>query len=192
MVLFLSSSFVVIHSNEKALLERFGKKQEEPLNPGFHLKAPWPIDKVYRYKTDQIQSFTLGIVDDQHNEAKPGGEVLLWTTPHNHGSGVDQEQNFNMIVASKDADAGSATGAVPVNLLTVSIPVHYRISDLDAWISNNANAGALLQKLAMSELTQFLIGADIEELMGPGRAAAQETRDAINDALYAICKDIRA
>jgi len=62
-----------------------------------------------------------------------------------------------------------------MNLLTVSIPVHYRISDLDAWISNNANAGALLQKLAMSELTQFLIGADIEELMGPGRAAAQET-----------------
>ncbi len=174
-VLFLSSSFVVIHSNEKALLERFGKKQEEPLNPGFHLKAPWPIDKVYRYKTDQIQSFTLGIVDDQHNEAKPGGEVLLWTTPHNHGSGVDQEQNFNMIVASKDAAAADTTGAVPVNLLTVSIPVHYRISDLDAWISNNANAGALLQKLAMRELTQFLIGADVDELMGPGRAAAQET-----------------
>lgn len=174
-VLFLSSSFVVIHSNEKALLERFGVKQKDPLGPGFQLKMPWPIDKVYRFKTDQIQSFTLGIVDDQHDEAKPGGEVLLWTTPHNHGSGMDQEQNFNMIVASKDDDAGSATGTVPMNLLTVSIPVHYRISDLDAWISNNANAGALLEKLAMRELTQFLIGADIEELMGPGRAAAQET-----------------
>lgn len=174
-VLFLSSSFVVIHSNEKALLERFGEKQEEPLGPGFQFKMPWPIDKVYRYKTDQIQSFTLGIVDDQHDEAKPGGEVLLWTTPHNHGSSMDREQNFNMIVASKDSGAGSATGMVPMNLLTVSIPVHYRISDLDAWISNNANAGALLQKLAMRELTQYLIGADVEELMGPGRAAAQET-----------------
>lgn len=174
-VLFLSSSFVVIHSNEKALLERFGVKQKDPLGPGFQLKMPWPIDKVYRFKTDQIQSFTLGILDDQHDEGKPGGEVLLWTTPHNHGSGMDQEQNFNMIVASKDDDAGSATGTVPMNLLTVSIPVHYRISDLDAWISNNANAGALLEKLAMRELTQFLIGADIEELMGPGRAAAQET-----------------
>jgi len=113
-------------------------------------------------------------VDDQHNEAKPGGEVLLWTTPHNHGSGMDQEQNFNMIVASKDAAAADTTGAVPVNLLTVSIPVHYRISNLDAWISNNANAGALLQKLAMREVTQFLISADVDELMGPSRAAAQE------------------
>ena len=177
-VLFLSSSFVVIHSNEQALLERFGRKQEELLTAGFKFKLPWPIDKVYRFKTDEIQSFTLGVVDDKHDEAKPEGEkVLLWTTPHNHGSSMDGEQNFNMIVASKvaDADAGSAAEAVPVNLLTVSIPVHYRINDLEAWITNNANAGSLLQKLAMREVTQYLIGADIDKLMGPDRASAQET-----------------
>ncbi|MDP6793812.1 MAG: SPFH domain-containing protein [Verrucomicrobiota bacterium] len=175
-VLFLSSSFVVIHSNEKALLERNGEMQEEELIPGFYLKLPWPIDKVYRFKTDQIQSFTLGVVDNQHNEAKPeSSEVLLWTTPHNHGSATDQEQNFNMIVASRNADAESAAGAVPMNLLTVSIPVHYRINDLKAWITHNANAGSLLQKLAMREVTQFLIGADVDELMGPGRGSAQET-----------------
>ena len=33
------------------------------------------------------------------------------------------------------------------------------------------------------------IGADFSTA---ARAAAQETRDAINNALYAICKDIRA
>jgi regulator of protease activity HflC (stomatin/prohibitin superfamily) len=179
-VLFLSSSFVVIHSNEQALLERFGRKQEELLTAGFKFKLPWPIDKVYRFKTDEIQSFTLGVVDDKHDEAKPEGEkVLLWTTPHNHGSSTDPEQNFNMIVASKvdsnDTGAGSATEAVPMNLLTVSIPVHYRINDLEAWITNNANAGSLLQKLAMREVTQYLIGADIDKLMGPDRASAQET-----------------
>ena len=179
-VLFLSSSFVVIHSNEQALLERFGRKQEELLTPGFKFKLPWPIDKVYRFKTDEIQSFTLGVVDDKHDEAKPEGEkVLLWTTPHNHGSSTDPKQNFNMIVASKvdsnDTGVGSATEAVPVNLLTVSIPVHYRINDLEAWIINNANAGSLLQKLAMREVTQYLIGADIDKLMGPDRASAQET-----------------
>jgi regulator of protease activity HflC (stomatin/prohibitin superfamily) len=179
-VLFLSSSFVVIHSNEQALLERFGRKQDELLTAGFKFKLPWPIDKVYRFKTDEIQSFTLGVVDDKHDEAKPEGEkVLLWTTPHNHGSSTDPKQNFNMIVASKvdsnDTGAGSATEAVPMNLLTVSIPVHYRINDLEAWITNNANAGSLLQKLAMREVTQYLIGADIDKLMGPDRASAQET-----------------
>ena len=62
-----------------------------------------------------------------------------------------------------------------MNLLTVSIPVHYRIKDLDAWITHNANAGSLLQKLAMREVTKYLIRADVDELMGPGRASAQET-----------------
>ena len=179
-VLFFSSSFVVIHSNEQALLERNGRAQEGLLTAGFKFKLPWPIDKVYRFKTDEIQSFTLGVVDDKHDEAKPEGEkVLLWTTPHNHGSLTDPTQNFNMIVASKvdsnDTGAGSATEAVPMNLLTVSIPVHYRINDLEAWISNNANAGSLLQKLAMREVTQYLIGADIDKLMGPDRASAEET-----------------
>jgi len=186
--LFLSSSFVVIHANEEAVLERLGNKQEAILSAGFHFKYPWPIDKVYRFKTDEIQSFTLGVVDNAHddkakseNEEKQATKVLLWTTQHNHGSSQDPEQNFNMIVASNDAVAGTAAEAAPVNLLTVSIPVQYRINDLNKWVSNTANAGSLLQKLAMREVTKYLIKVDINDLMGPNRAAAQETLKAVID-----------
>ena len=175
-VLFFSSSFVVIQANEKALLERFGKNIGiSP--PGFLLKWPWPIDKVYRYKTDEIQSFTLGVIDKKEGEQQQEGtKVILWTTQHNHG-GADQdpEQNFNMIVASNSADAQSDAESVPVNLLTVSIPMQYRIKDLNKWITQNANSGSLLQKLAMREVTQYLIGVDMDELMGPGRTEAQMT-----------------
>ena len=175
-VLFFSSSFVVIQANEEALLERFGKNNRIS-GPGFLLKWPWPIDKVYRYKTDEIQSFTLGVMDQKQGEQNQvETKVILWTTQHNHG-GPDQdpEQNFNMIVASNNADAQSAAESVPVNLLTVSIPVQYRISDLNEWVTNNANSGSLLQKLAMREVTQYLIGVDMDELMGPGRTEAQKT-----------------
>ncbi|MEC9331783.1 MAG: SPFH domain-containing protein [Verrucomicrobiota bacterium] len=175
-VLFFSSSFVVIQANEKALLERFGKNTRIS-GPGFLLKWPWPIDKVYRYKTDEIQSFTLGIMDKKEEEhQQEGTKVILWTTQHNHGgSDQDPEQNFNMIVASNNADAQSAAESVPVNLLTVSIPMQYRINDLNKWVTNNANSGSLLQKLAMREVTQYLIGVDMDELMGPGRTEAQKT-----------------
>ena len=175
-VLFFSSSFVVIQANEEALLERFGKNNRIS-GPGFLLKWPWPIDKVYRYKTDEIQSFTLGVLDQKQGEQNQvETKVILWTTQHNHG-GPDQdpEQNFNMIVASNNADAQSAAESVPVNLLTVSIPVQYRISDLNEWVTNNANSGSLLQKLAMREVTQYLIGVDMDELMGPGRTEARKT-----------------
>jgi membrane protease subunit HflK len=178
-VLFLSSSFVVIQSNEEAFLERFGERSAH-LEPGFNFKLPWPIDKVYRYKTSEIQRFVLGVMD-QNEESKPNTgapedvEVLLWTTQHNHGSSTDPEQNFNMIVASSDVllDA-AASDTVPLNLLTVSIPVQYRISNLTNWVYKTANAGSMLQKLSMREVTRYLIGVDINELMGPGRTKAQE------------------
>ena len=178
-VLFLSSCFVMIQSNEEAFLERFGERRAH-LKPGFSFKLPWPIDKVYRYKTSEIQRFVLGVMD-QNEEAKPNTgapedvKVLLWTTQHNHGSSKDPEQNYNMIVASSDVllDA-AASETVPLNLLTVSIPVQYRISNLTNWVYKTDNAGSLLQKLSMREVTRYLIGVDINELMGPGRTKAQE------------------
>ena len=178
-VLFLSSSFVVIQPNEEAFIERFGKRNAH-LEAGFSFKLPWPIDKVYRYKTSEIQNFVLGVLD-QNEEAKPNSgapedvQVLLWTTQHNHGSSNNPEQNYNMIVASSDVllDA-TASDSVPVNLLTVSIPVQYRINDLTNWVYKTDNAGAMLQKLSMREVTRYLIGVDINELMGPGRTKAQK------------------
>ena len=164
-VLFLSSSFVIIQANEEAVKERFGAQTAKLLAPGFHLKWPWPIDKVYRYKTGEIQEFTLGVLE-QNDEAEP--EVLLWTTQHNHGSSND------MIVASSDGLLDSAASAsVPVNLLTVSIPVQYRINNLTNWVKTG-NAVSMLRKLSMRAVTRYLIGVDIKELMGPGRTKAQE------------------
>ena len=58
----LSTCVVFIEAGEQGLLEHFGKRVESraPLSPGAHLKWPWPIDKVYRFRAEQIQSFTLG------------------------------------------------------------------------------------------------------------------------------------
>ena len=175
LVLFFSSSFVVINANEKATLERFGTLKGM-IEPGFHLKLPWPVDKIYRFKTDEVHSFTLGITDDnyqQNEEEKKKTRVLLWTQPHNHGSDKNLDKNMNMIVASDVDIAGSDSKTPSVNLLTVSIPVQYRISNLTNWIEQTDNTGKLLQGLAMREVTQFLIGADIDNLMGTGYTDAQ-------------------
>src|SRR6185312_14017735 len=52
--LFLSTTMVFIDPGEQALLEHFGRPAKTILGPGGHLKWPWPIDKVYRYRTEQV------------------------------------------------------------------------------------------------------------------------------------------
>lgn len=170
-VLMLSTCVVFIDAGEQGLLERFGKPVagRTILEAGAHLKYPWPIDRVHRFRTEQIQSFTIGSLPDKDHE---NVRVVLWTVMHT------KEENF--LVANRDRTsletAQSATGkrTPPVSLITVSIPVQYQITNLVAWAYNHEDAGALLQALANREVVRYLAGADMGDLMGSGRGEASE------------------
>src|SRR5260370_714931 len=53
-VLLLSTGAVFIEPGEEGLLERAGRPVpgRTLLGPGAHLKWPWPLDKVYRFRTE--------------------------------------------------------------------------------------------------------------------------------------------
>ena len=179
--LWISTALVILEPSEQALLERFGQSVggREVLQPGLHLKFPWPIDRVHRYSTEAIQSFQIGFVPDPTKEKE---KTVLWTVAH-------YKEEFNMLVASREQVDGAVTNStdrlqsVPVNLLTVSIPVQYQIKDVRAWAYNFQNAPAMLEKIATREVVRYLVGVDINEVMSSGRASAAEAlRDRIQKA----------
>ena len=177
-VLLLSTCIVFVESGEEALLERFGKpvKDREVLKAGLHLTLPFPIDRVHRYRTDQIQSFVIGVEKDDKHEAE---KTIVWSVSH------EKEENF--IVASHvEASTAGEEGekkSPPVNLLAVSIPVQFQVTNLTAWAYNNEEPGELLQKLATSEVIRHLVSADINEIMSSTRAqAAQALQARIQEA----------
>ena len=83
-ILALSTCFVVILPGDEALLERFGAPVvgRGVIGPGLHMKMPWPVDRVYRYPTEQIQSFIIGAEPEM---AQP---TIAWAKPHG------KEENF--------------------------------------------------------------------------------------------------
>lgn len=169
-ILFLSTSVVFIEPGEQGVLEHFGKPAEGRalLNPGAHLKWPWPIDRVYRYRTEQIQSFNVGFTPDEQLENAP---AVLWNVTHS------KEENF--LVANRDqlASTNSPTGArrpPPVSLLTVSIPVQFQITNLLSWVYQNDQPTNLLQNIATREVVRYLVSADLNEIMSTERASAAE------------------
>jgi membrane protease subunit HflK len=168
--LFLSTTMVFIDPGEQALLEHFGQRANAVLGPGGHLKWPWPIDKVYRYRTEQIQSFIVG---SQPDPALANQTTILWTVTH------AKEENF--LVANRDQNVTSTNdveGAVkstpPVSLLTVSIPVEFQITNVLDWAYKNENATNLLQDLATREVVRYLVSADFMDIMSRERGAAAD------------------
>ena len=175
-VLIISSMFVFVDAGERAVVERCGKPAGV-FAPGAHFKLPWPLDKVYRFRTEQIQSFAVGYTPDEKTES---AGVVLWTVAH------AKEENFlvgNHAAVSTDTNSANAK---PVGLITVSIPVQFQITNVIDWAYKNSNPDDLLKALANREVVRYLAGSDLNELLSQGRlAAADMLRDKIQDAANA-------
>ncbi|MBI3415764.1 MAG: protease modulator HflK [Verrucomicrobia bacterium] len=168
--LLLSSCFTFIQPGEEGLLERFGSPVagREVLQPGPHLKAPWPIDRVIRFHTQQIQNFNIGFTPDEDEEHE---KTIVWTVKH-------FKEGTNLVLVAARDSAGSTTGtndqAVPVSLLTAGIPVQYQISNVGAWATNYTDAGQMLEQLAAREVVRYFVGVDLNEVISTGRQAAAD------------------
>ncbi len=178
-ILCLCTCSVFIETGEEALLERWGRPVagRDLLRPGLHIKLPWPIDRIYRYSTGEIQSFYVGFAHDEKDEKQ---KTVLWTVSH-------FKDEFNLLVASRDTlDVTNALGgkrSPPVNLLSVSIPVQYQISNIRDWAYKHRDAAALLQEAGTREVVRYLVGVDLQEVMSSARfRTAEELRQRIQSA----------
>jgi regulator of protease activity HflC (stomatin/prohibitin superfamily) len=184
-ILAASTSLIYIQPGEQGILERFGRPVvgRDLLETGFHLKLPWPFERVHRYRTQEIQIFDIGFEHDEDGD-EHGESAVLWTVSH-------YKEEFHLLVASRDAfeptDAAGGGGvrtnangtvtakrAPPVNLLSVGLPVQYQLSDVRAWAYNYSNAGELLKQVATREVVRYLVGVDVNEIMSTARFAAAE------------------
>ena len=167
--LLLSTCVVFIDAGEQGLLEHFGKRvlSRSPLGPGAHLKWPWPIDKVYRFRTDQLQTFVVGFAEESGHERE---RYVLWSQGHR------SETNF--LVASREqlsqtiTNQASGKRTPPVSLLTVSVPVQFQITNLVEWAYGNEGGSELLEDLGTREVVRYLVGVDMNEIMSHGREEA--------------------
>ena len=176
-ILLLSTCMVFVDPGEQVLVEHFGKPTGAVLNPGGHLKWPWPIEKAYRFRTDEVQSFIVGSQPDPN---LTNLTTILWTVPH------AKEENF--LVANRDqyllsTNESTANATPPVSLLTVSIPVQFQITNVLDWAYKSENATNLLEEIATAQVVQYLAGGDLNDIMSRERsAAADELRGKIQSA----------
>jgi len=58
--LWLASSVYIVPADQQAVETRFGAVVSPRVMPGIHISLPWPIDRVYRLKVQQLQRLVVG------------------------------------------------------------------------------------------------------------------------------------
>jgi membrane protease subunit HflK len=173
-VLLLSTCVVCINPGEQAVLERFGRRGPV-LEPGAHLKWPWPVDIIYRYRTDQIQTFNVGFTPDAQSASV---KTILWTVSHTTETNFLVGNRRLVVIGEENTPTNDLFRGPPVSLINVSIPVMFQITNVFDWAYRNANPPDLLQDLATHEVVRYLAGVDLNDLLSRLRLEAAEALQA--------------
>jgi regulator of protease activity HflC (stomatin/prohibitin superfamily) len=183
----MMTSVIIVDAHEQAVIERFGEPwrgdddRVEVLEPGVYFKLPYPIDVTRRSPVSALGEIVIGEsggADDEHED-----EAIIWTEQH------DFVPETMLLVATPQTVLTSGGGvevdtvrtgskSVPVSLIMVSLPVEYRIKDIEAYLYNYEDPVGVMRGVVEQILTEEAAGTDLDDLIGPGRAAFnQKLRD---------------
>lgn len=128
----------IIGPSEQGIRERLGRlvNRGHPLEPGLHLKLPWPLEIIIKVNSRTIRSMNIG------NISNPSAVALLWTKQHGTEESFLSAENY---------------------LFYPYIIIHYRINNIFDYTYNFAinidrtysNAEELLDNASHSLLTEI-------------------------------------
>ena len=166
-LLYGMSCLVFLAPHETGILERFGRPVPEAsaLGSGFHFKKPWPFETIRRIPTGRVHNLEIGF---ERHAGAAAPALMTWTVPH-----YEHEDVFLVASRSIDERGGEMPGqsGVPVSMITVNIPIHYRITNAWAYTYHYAQPAEGLRHLGYQVVTRQLARRDLAELFSAERMA---------------------
>jgi HflK protein len=126
----ISTSLTAVPPGSRGVRVRLGRFDEKPLSPGLHVGFPWPFEQITIVQTELIRTVSLGFERELQGP-------LLWNEQHVQGE-------KNLLVGDGEA------------LLTISVPIFYRISDPVAYVRTTRNPETALSDLAERKLLHVM------------------------------------
>lgn len=167
LLMYVLSCFVFIGPHEAGIRERWGRPVQDQwrMESGFHLKAPWPFETIKRLPAKRVLRVEVGYKADAHAR-RP--DAILWTIPHYADEDV-------FVAAARTAGQPNDGEAVSVSLVSLNLPIEYRITNLLDHAYRHRDPAALLRDSAYRAVTRALAHRDLLDLLGADRLAFGET-----------------
>jgi len=156
-IIFLSTSFIVVDQTEKAVITTFGK-YTKTLGAGLHYKLPFGIQRAYIVKTQVIQTETFGF-----RTIKPG--IVTQYSSQKYPN-----------------EATMLTG--DLNIVDVEWIIQYRIANPEAWLFNVTDREKTIRDTSQSVLNMLIGDRAILGVIGPDRQNIQDAAVTLMNELF--------
>jgi modulator of FtsH protease HflK len=194
LVLWGMTALAVVRPHERAMILRFGELNKI-LEPGLHLKFPWPIDRVevpeyvvrnakgeVTFSSPTVTGVrTLDIGGPPPDSTKP----ILWTNDHAQEMlFVVQPGEVGAPAEAAEAPARSKSG-MDVAVLAAEVPLQYVIDDVEAYeqLAPPEMRDRLLKAVAQRAVLQQLSSMTVGDVLSVQRHEVQRRlRVAIEEA----------
>ncbi len=154
---YVLSGITVIKPEEQALVLRFGKRTAVPLLPGTHYTLPYPIDRVFVLKPNEVKNVTVGLSDAYAYAKSRVGAASF--------RGSNSGPNF-------------LTG--DENIIHLELNVQYAVSDAAAYLFRASDTDRLVVLACEEALAADVARSPVDEILTSGRhmLLAQVKKDA--------------
>jgi len=144
------TTLVIIQPHELGIRERLGVPVHPSVDPGLHLKFPWPFESIRTYPAKRLHSMTIGY------EALDQNQDMIWSKPHGR-----QEYRFPV---------GNAK-----ELISVDAVLLYEIDDIFNYAYTTQNPDSLISALAYNTLISEIVSKTLNELLSVDRFTLSNT-----------------
>jgi HflK protein len=151
----LGTCFAQIEPDEVGVVRRFGELRAD-LQPGLHVRWPWPVETVTRVRPAEVRTVEVGFraLGDAARAGKAGAST--WGSGHGDGLGRVSDE---AVMITGDGD-----------LVEILATVRYRAADPRAYLFGTANPEAVVRSSAESVLRELVAGSRFLELLTTRRA----------------------
>jgi regulator of protease activity HflC (stomatin/prohibitin superfamily) len=155
-VVWLTSGLHEVPVGCQGVRASLGAWEREPLQPGLHTSLPWPFGGVQIVDTSRVREMVLGFRADP-------GQPILWERAHYEG----EQQS---LVGGGD------------DYLSISVPVHFRVSEPLRFLIQIAQPEELLKQEAQRVLLTLALPRSAAQIMTTAR---EEMREEMRQRLQA-------
>ncbi len=172
-LLYVLSGVRILAPDQIGIVERFGRVLKTELEPGLHYLYPWPVDRLYRLRPEEVQSIELGFRVIEADENEVGPPAYEWNIQHRDGRYRREPDEALMLTGDE-------------YLVEINAVVHYSIQEPSLFLFRTDAIESVLRAVSEGVLRRQVASIALDRTLALDRkqleeATATELRQSLAD-----------